>query len=116
MTYDVQKYEQRQRTPLTCGKPKCSIILSERVSLSPNRAKAPVYADAIPMPDIVLPGQPIPLPRGPIPRSGSGIYIRDAQLRASLVGVPRMDGAVRSTFWNSGWRLDDDRFLPGRLP
>jgi exosome complex component CSL4 len=48
------------------------------------------------MPDsnIVLPGQPIPLPRGPIPQVGAGIYTRDAQMRASVVGVPKMDGSV----------------------
>jgi exosome complex RNA-binding protein Rrp4 len=46
------------------------------------------------MPDIVLPGQPIPLPRGPVPQSGSGTYTKDAQLRASVVGIPRMDGSV----------------------
>jgi exosome complex component CSL4 len=44
--------------------------------------------------NIVLPGQPIPLPRGPVPQSGAGIYSRDAQIRASVVGVPRMDGSV----------------------
>jgi exosome complex RNA-binding protein Rrp4 len=43
---------------------------------------------------IVLPGQPIPLPRGPVPQSGLGTYTRDAQLRASVVGIPRMDGSV----------------------
>lgn len=46
------------------------------------------------MPDIVLPGQPIPLPRGPIPQCGSGVYTRDAQVRASVVGVPGMYGSV----------------------
>ena len=46
------------------------------------------------MSDIVLPGQPIPLPRGPVPRSGSGTYTRDAQLRASIVGIAKMDGSV----------------------
>lgn len=43
----------------------------------------------------VLPGQPIPLPRsGPVPQLGGGIYSRDSELRASLVGVPQQDGAV----------------------
>lgn len=44
--------------------------------------------------DITLPGQPISLPRGPIPQLGSGIYSRDGQVRASLVGVPCYEGSV----------------------
>lgn len=44
--------------------------------------------------DLTLPGQPIPLPRGPVPQLGSGIYSRDGQVRASLVGVPRYEGSV----------------------
>ncbi|PFH54586.1 hypothetical protein AMATHDRAFT_37901 [Amanita thiersii Skay4041] len=44
--------------------------------------------------DILLPGQLIPLPRGPAPRLGSGTFSRDAQPRATLVGVPRYDGPV----------------------
>lgn len=44
----------------------------------------------------VLPGQPIPLPaRGPAPQLGTGVYERDGQVRASLLGVPHMDGSVR---------------------
>ncbi|KAI9058848.1 hypothetical protein FKP32DRAFT_1231212 [Trametes sanguinea] len=42
--------------------------------------------------DIVLPGQPIPLPRGPVPQLGGGIYSRDGTVRASLVGVPQYSG------------------------
>ncbi|KAJ7631092.1 hypothetical protein FB45DRAFT_917482, partial [Roridomyces roridus] len=43
----------------------------------------------------VLPGQPIPIPpHGPIPQLGAGVYSRDNELRASLVGVPQQDGAV----------------------
>jgi hypothetical protein len=76
--------------------------------LAPNRAKSPIYADLLcnayvnsstcemPVNDILLPGQPIPHPRGPVPQPGSGVYTRDAQLRASVVGVPRMDGSVGS--------------------
>jgi exosome complex component CSL4 len=44
--------------------------------------------------DLVLPGQPILLPRGPIPQMGSGVYVRDGQTRASLVGTPRYEGSV----------------------
>lgn len=44
--------------------------------------------------DIVLPGQPITLPRGPLPLLGSGTYTRDGQVRASLVGVPSITGSV----------------------
>ncbi|KAJ7169998.1 hypothetical protein C8R46DRAFT_1090787 [Mycena filopes] len=43
----------------------------------------------------VLPGQPITLPRsGPVPQLGGGIYVRDSELRASLVGIPHQDGPV----------------------
>lgn len=47
------------------------------------------------MSDTVLPGQPIPLPRGPVPQLGRGTYVRDAQVRASLVGAPGYQGSVR---------------------
>ena len=43
---------------------------------------------------LVLPGQPIPLPRGPMPQLGSGVYVRDGHTRASLVGIPRYEGSV----------------------
>ncbi|KAG6832448.1 hypothetical protein H0H92_001494 [Tricholoma furcatifolium] len=46
------------------------------------------------MADPVLPGQPIPLPRGPVPQLGPGVYSRDAQTRASLVGIPHTDGST----------------------
>ncbi|OSX67403.1 hypothetical protein POSPLADRAFT_1176209 [Postia placenta MAD-698-R-SB12] len=44
--------------------------------------------------DLVLPGQPIPLPRGPVPQLAGGIYSRDGHVRASLVGVPRYEGSA----------------------
>ena len=44
--------------------------------------------------DVVLPGQPVPVPRGPIPQIGSGIYSRDGAVRASLIGVPSYSGSV----------------------
>ncbi|KAI0734561.1 hypothetical protein C8Q72DRAFT_873074 [Fomitopsis betulina] len=46
--------------------------------------------------DLVLPGQPIPLPRGPVPQLGNGIYSRDGLVRASLVGVPSYEGSTLS--------------------
>ncbi|KAH9947970.1 hypothetical protein B0H21DRAFT_736337 [Amylocystis lapponica] len=44
--------------------------------------------------DFVLPGQPLQLPRGPMPRLGDGVYLRDALVRASLVGVPSFEGST----------------------
>lgn len=44
--------------------------------------------------NIVLPGQPLPLPRGPAPLLGTGTYTRDGQARASLLGVPQYEGSV----------------------
>ncbi|KAF7799026.1 hypothetical protein EIP86_010256 [Pleurotus ostreatoroseus] len=44
--------------------------------------------------DAVLPGQPIPVPRGPAPQLGTGVYARDGQLRASIVGVPQYQGST----------------------
>lgn len=50
---------------------------------------------ALPMSsDLLLPGQPVPLPRGAMPQVGSGIYSRDGTLRASLIGVPSHSGSV----------------------
>lgn len=44
--------------------------------------------------DIVLPGQLIVLPRGPVPQLGMGTYFRDSEVRASLVGAPHYEGSV----------------------
>ncbi|KII93533.1 hypothetical protein PLICRDRAFT_35755 [Plicaturopsis crispa FD-325 SS-3] len=44
--------------------------------------------------NIVLPGQPLPLPRGPAPLLGTGTYTRDGQARASLLGVPQYEGST----------------------
>lgn len=44
--------------------------------------------------DILLPGQPVSLPRGPAPDLGGGLYLKDGQVRASLVGVAQYDGPV----------------------
>ena len=48
---------------------------------------------------LLLPGQPIPLPaHAPAPQLGPGIYERNGQLRASLLGIPHFEGSVRSLF------------------
>lgn len=44
--------------------------------------------------DVVLPGQRIPIPRGPVPNLGAGTYLRDGQVRASLMGAPSHQGSV----------------------
>lgn len=45
--------------------------------------------------DIKIPGQPIVVPRGPAPQLDAGVYARDGQVRASLVGTPSYQLAVR---------------------
>ncbi|KAH6917271.1 exoribonuclease [Coprinopsis sp. MPI-PUGE-AT-0042] len=41
----------------------------------------------------VLPGQPIPVPpRAPPPELGPGTYARDGHTRASLMGIPKLNG------------------------
>jgi hypothetical protein len=43
-----------------------------------------------------LPGQPINFPpKAPHPQIGTGVYERDGQIRASLLGAPRLEGTVR---------------------
>ncbi|THH20836.1 hypothetical protein EW146_g594 [Bondarzewia mesenterica] len=44
--------------------------------------------------DCLLPGQPIRLPRGPLPQLGGGIYSKDGHVRASLVGIPHHDAST----------------------
>ncbi|KAG5654793.1 hypothetical protein H0H81_003801 [Sphagnurus paluster] len=44
--------------------------------------------------EVVLPGQPILLPRGPALQLGPGTYQRQQQVRASLLGVPKNDGST----------------------
>lgn len=44
--------------------------------------------------EILLPGQPVPLSRGPVSKLGTGLYTKDGQVRASLVGVPRHEGPI----------------------
>ncbi|CAL1695380.1 unnamed protein product [Somion occarium] len=46
------------------------------------------------MSDVVLPGQPVPVPRGPTAQLGAGTYSRDGQVRASLLGTPRYQGST----------------------
>ena len=48
--------------------------------------------------DSLLPGQPVPLPRGPTLKLGSGIYTRNGETRASLFGTPLHQGSVRLFF------------------
>ncbi|KAK7058858.1 NADH:ubiquinone oxidoreductase [Paramarasmius palmivorus] len=48
------------------------------------------------MSDTMLPGQPIPLPAGPTPQLGRGIYVKNSSVRASLVGAPKHEGSVRA--------------------
>ncbi|KAI0304923.1 hypothetical protein BC826DRAFT_978977 [Russula brevipes] len=43
--------------------------------------------------DSLIPGQPVPLPRGPALQLGSGIYSKNGQIRASLVGTPLYHGS-----------------------
>lgn len=45
--------------------------------------------------DLKLPGQPIQIPRGPAPQLSNGVYSRDGQVRASLLGVPVYQASVR---------------------
>jgi exosome complex component CSL4 len=45
---------------------------------------------------LMLPGQPVQLPVGPVPKLGGGIYSLDGQVRASLLGVPSYKGSVGS--------------------
>ncbi|KDQ63620.1 hypothetical protein JAAARDRAFT_119467 [Jaapia argillacea MUCL 33604] len=42
----------------------------------------------------MLPGQPIVSARRPEPLLGAGVYSRDGQVRASLIGVPLQEGAT----------------------
>ncbi|KAH7883698.1 hypothetical protein F5I97DRAFT_1894885 [Phlebopus sp. FC_14] len=46
--------------------------------------------------ETLLPGQPVHLTRGPGPVLGRGLYARQGQVRASLVGVPRYEGPTLS--------------------
>lgn len=45
--------------------------------------------------DLKLPGQPIQIPRGHAPQLSNGVYSRDGQVRASLVGAPVYQASVR---------------------
>ncbi|TFK76986.1 hypothetical protein BDN72DRAFT_807304 [Pluteus cervinus] len=41
---------------------------------------------------IILPGQPLQISKtSPAPQLGAGVYSRDSQIRASLVGIPRQE-------------------------
>ncbi|KAH9969003.1 hypothetical protein BC827DRAFT_1121087 [Russula dissimulans] len=45
-------------------------------------------------PDSLVPGQPVPLSRGPVLQLGSGIYTRNGEPRASLFGTPIQQGST----------------------
>ncbi|KAF9452659.1 hypothetical protein P691DRAFT_803780 [Macrolepiota fuliginosa MF-IS2] len=45
---------------------------------------------------LLLPGQPIPIPRGPAPQLGVGTYSRDNQVRSSILGIPKFEGTTLS--------------------
>lgn len=62
----------------------------------PNIDKHPPPSSAAIMDvDLKLPGQPIQTPRGPAPQLSNGVYSRDGQVRASLVGIPVYKASVR---------------------
>ncbi|KAH9042378.1 hypothetical protein EDB84DRAFT_1473049 [Lactarius hengduanensis] len=44
----------------------------------------------------LIPGQPVPLPRGPTLQLGSGVYTRNGETRASLLGTPHFHGSTLS--------------------
>jgi len=46
------------------------------------------------MSETYLPGQPLSIPQGATPLLGAGTYTRYGKARASLVGVPSMNGGV----------------------
>ena len=48
--------------------------------------------------DCLVPGQPVPLPRGPTLQHGSGVYTRNGETRASLLGTPQFHGTVGLSF------------------
>ena len=45
--------------------------------------------------DSLVPGQPVPLLRGPSLQLGGGIYTRNGETRASVFGTPVHQGSVR---------------------
>ena len=47
----------------------------------------------------LLPGQPIPIPRGPTLQLGPGTYSRDNQVRSSIMGVPHFQASVCVFFY-----------------
>jgi len=50
------------------------------------------------MSDCLVPGQPVPLPRGPTLQLGTGVYTRNGETRASLLGTPQFHGPVGLSF------------------
>lgn len=71
-------------------------VLAETQKYIDSNPSGPILTMAS---DLMLPGQPITLPRGPVPQLGGGTYSRDGEVRASLVGVPRYEGSVGFHFF-----------------
>ena len=62
----------------------------------PNTNKhSPPSSASIMDADLKLPGQPIQIPRGPAHQLSNGVYSRDGQARASLIGIPVYQASVR---------------------
>jgi hypothetical protein len=57
--------------------------------------------------DCLIPGQPVPLPRGPALQLGSGVYTRNGETRASLLGTPLRQGSVGLFYFCSCGDLND---------
>jgi len=115
---DLLQKREPERKPLECGSESSETKFTDETGRTvhwggilcphqdePNRVKqsksaAKIYPFLsiayISMLSTVLPGQPILLPaRSPVPQLGPGVYERDGQIRASLLGVPRFEGSVR---------------------
>ena len=57
--------------------------------------------------DCLVPGQPVPLPRGPTLELGSGVYTRNGETRASLLGIPLQQGSVGLSSFSSRGDLNN---------
>ena len=85
----------RDKLPAPSGRLGGGFVPSPVHSALPTLPSPPLALAPLPMSsDVVFPGQPVPIPRGPIPQVGPGIYVRDGAVRASLVGVPQYSGSV----------------------
>jgi len=59
----------------------------------------------------LLPGQLIPIPRGPVLQLGPGTYSRDDQIRSSIMGVPHFQASVCIFFFYLGIEVSVTRVL-----